>query len=170
MSQNQIAGRTLYDFLSELVSSSKSWFFILLFLGFIIFIHFQTEAGKEVKLLGISLYEKSSSEPQSSNLKTTTPQVKKSSSTDGLGDFVLILEKVILSESKLTVQYAKNFRTNVHLLTKDGQFVTKRPFQHISKHSFLLTDLDIHIKIGSELKICHGNDRRICSELVKVQG
>ena len=81
------------------------------------------------------------------------------------------LHAVTTDGVELTVVYSKNFSTCAHLVTGDFQST------HVQNH-FCQTGTRVEIPVpitsfsgveaGVELQLCHGNDSRICSDLVEV--
>jgi hypothetical protein len=61
MENETVTGRGFYDFLSELFSRHGAWLIaatIALVILAVAWVHYQTQPGNKVKLLGYELYEK----------------------------------------------------------------------------------------------------------------
>lgn len=98
-----------------------------------------------------------------SGTATVTPKTPSESVT---------LKNVVVGSSNIAVIYDKNFITCVHLVTADFKLLHTSNY-FCGQGGSLTTvnspsDLSAKVQIGQQVKLCHGNNYGICSNLVTV--
>jgi peptidoglycan hydrolase-like protein with peptidoglycan-binding domain len=78
------------------------------------------------------------------------------------------LNSVKIENGNAVVSFSKNFNTCAHLINESGQLV------HIQNHfcfggTTTIPAVNLTVTNGQKVKLCHGNNRGICSDYVSVE-
>ncbi|MEK7218273.1 MAG: hypothetical protein AAB728_02300, partial [Patescibacteria group bacterium] len=93
-----------------------------------------------------------------------------SSSASSSSDDSVTLSSVVIRGNDAAVAYGKNFSTCAHLIREDGQLVhTRNVFCDQGDNVTVVQPLtEVRVTAGQKVKLCHGNNRNVCSEEVTV--
>ncbi len=93
--------------------------------------------------------------------------------TSGSADGVT-LHSLTIANNNLKVVYSKNFLTCVHLLAEPYSITHSQNFYctqgNLIEVTQPLSSFTSSVQVGQKLKLCHGNNYNICSQLVTVTG